>query len=153
MERLFPEQAKNEFKGYKFAEMAFLIFIIFTIVRSLIHLIAPDGGAGTIATINLDVEGGDAIVTIFALWGSSQLLMAFVYVIVYLRYKNLIPIMYVLIIIEYSMRIIIGLVKPLETTGIAPGAIGNYVIIPMAIIMLVFSLLSPKDQKEIVAAP
>jgi len=48
--------------------------------------------------------------------------------------------MYLLLIVEYGMRILIGIMKPIETTGTAPGAIGNYIIIPIAVIMLIFSL-------------
>ncbi|MHA1286510.1 MAG: hypothetical protein ACTSPB_03785 [Candidatus Thorarchaeota archaeon] len=56
------------------------------------------------------------------------------------RYQAFIPFMYLLLIVEYGMRILIGIMKPIETTGTAPGAIGNYIIIPIAVIMLIFSL-------------
>ena len=56
--------------------------------------------------------------------------------------------MYVLIIIEYTMRIVVGMIKPFEITGIAPGAIGNYIIIPLAIIMLILSILQPNKKIE-----
>ncbi|TXT59956.1 MAG: conserved membrane protein of unknown function [Promethearchaeota archaeon] len=147
-EPLLPEKAGNDFKGYKFTEYVFLIIALISTIRSLIHLFAPDGGARSIATIDLNIEGGDIIISVFALWGSSQLLMAFVFLIVYFRYKNLIPLMYLIIIIEYSLRIIIGFLKPIETTGIAPGAIGNLIILPLALIMLYFSISSRDAPKE-----
>lgn len=147
-EPLLPKKAGNDFKGYKFTEYVFLIITLISLIRSLIHLFAPDGGASSIATIDLNIEGGDIIIGVFALWGSSQLLMAFVFLIVYFRYKNMIPLMYLFIIIEYSLRIIIGFLKPIETTGIAPGAIGNLIILPLALIMLCFSLSSRDAPKE-----
>ena len=145
---ILPEKAENDYKGYKVAKITFLIIVIVTIIRSLIHFLAPDGGAESIATIDLNIEGGDIIVGIFALWGASQLLLAIVFLIVFFRYNNLIPFMYVLIIIEYTMRIVVGMIKPFEITGIAPGAIGNYIIIPLAIIMLVLSILQPNKKIE-----
>ena len=144
--KILPEKAENDYKGYKVAKITFLIIIIVTIIRSLIHFLAPDGGAESIATIDLNIEGGDIIVGIFALWGASQLLLAIVFLIVFFRYNNLIPFMYVLIIIEYTMRIVVGMIKPFEITGIAPGAIGNYIIIPLAIIMLILSILQPNKK-------
>jgi hypothetical protein len=48
--------------------------------------------------------------------------------------------MYLLMIFEYGMRIVLGAIKPIETTGRAPGAIGNFIIIPLALIMLILSL-------------
>jgi hypothetical protein len=79
----------------------------------------------------------------FALWGFAQLLMGLVYVVVFFRYKSLIPFMYILIIIEYSGRVLIGMAKPLIVSHTPPGAIGDYILIPLAIIMLVLSLKIP----------
>jgi len=106
-------------------------------------MFAPDGGAQSIATIPLDSftsNGADAVILIFAYWGLSQLIIGMIYVVVLWRYKALIPLMYLLMVIEYGMRIILGTLKPMVTVGTAPGAIGNFIIIPLAIIMLILSL-------------
>lgn len=116
-------------------------------MKSCIHLFAPDGGASSIAGINTSVAGGSNIISLFAFWGLSQLLMGFVYLVVFFRYKSLIPFMYVLLIAEYSGRIVIGFIKPLEVTHIPPGAIGDYVILPLAILMLILSLKRPKKKE------
>ena len=105
----------------------------------------PDGGAESIATIDLSVEGADIIVGLFAQWGLSQLLMAGLYVIVFFRYKSLIPLMYMIIIAEYVGRIAMGLLKPIETVGTAPGAAWNFIIILLAIILLFFAIRKPRD--------
>jgi len=148
LNNLLPKRAENEYKGYKFAEIVFLGIIIITIIRSLLHILLPDGGAQSIATINLNVEGNAVIISIFALWGLAQLIMGIFYVIIYIRYKNLIPLMYVFIFVEYLMRVIIGNLKPFETIGTAPGAIGNLVIVPLSLILLYFSLKKPSNIKR-----
>jgi hypothetical protein len=144
IKKILPKSAKNDFKGYKIAEIIFFIITIITIIRSLIHIFSPDGGARSIATIDLSVEGADVIIGLFALWGISQILLGLIFLVVFIRYKTLIPMMYLFIIIEYSMRIIVGLYKPFQTIGIAPGSIGNYIIVPLALIMFTLSVLSPK---------
>ena len=141
---MFPKQVDNNFKGYNVAAKIFLLVAIISIVRSCIHVLAPDGGAGSIAGIDLSVAGGSNIVSIFALWGLSQLLMGIVYLVVFFRYKSLIPFMYLLILTEYSGRIAIGFIKPLIVIHTPPGAIGDYVLIPLAILMLILSLNRPK---------
>ena len=146
-EKLVPERAENDYKGYRFAEIAFLVIAIITIVRSLLHILLPDGGAQTIATIDINIEGSEIIISIFALWGLAQLLMGIFYIIVYFRYKNLIPLMYVFIFIEYAMRIIIGQLKPFETMGIAPGAVGNIIMVPLSLIFFFFSIKEPKNKE------
>ncbi len=56
--RLFPKQADNEFKGAKIIVSVSFIIVIFTIARSLIHIFAPDGRAFSIAGIDMSIAGG-----------------------------------------------------------------------------------------------
>ena len=148
LDRIFPRQLSNDYQGKSIAKWVFLIMTIVTIVRSLIHMFAPDGGAQSIATIPLDSysqAGAAAVILIFSLWGLSQLLMGFVYLVVYWRYQAWIPFMYLLIIVEYSMRIVLGGMKPIAVTGTAPGGVGNLLIVPLAIVMLILSLLKTDE--------
>ena len=151
--QLLPDAIDNRYPGKKIAQYAFLILTIATLVRSLIHVFAPDGGAQSIATIPLASYPGDAaaaVILMFSLWGLSQLLMGVVYLVVYFKYKSLIPAMYVLMIVEYAMRIAIGQMKPVVTSGTAPGSIGNWIMVPVCIVLLVLSLMKakPKTDKE-----
>jgi len=151
MNPIFPRKVSNDYQGKPIAKWVFFVITLVTVVRSLIHIIAPDGGAQSIATIPLDNYSEAAAATVilmFSLWGLSQLLMGFVYAIVLWRYQALIPFMYVLLIIEYGMRIILGMLKPIDTVGTAPGGIGNFLIVPLAILMLILSLLKPKQAKS-----
>ena len=136
---LLPKRAENNHSGSKIVEIVFLAVTVFTIARSLTHILSPDGGANSIAGINTSVAGGSNIVSIFALWGLSQLLLGVVFLTVYLRYKNLIPLMYLIVIAEYSGRILIGLIKPLTTSHVPPGAYGDYIMVPLALVMLILS--------------
>jgi len=143
LERLFPQNKTNTYQGNPIAKWVFVLLTLVTITRSLVHMFSSDGGAQSIATIPLDsftANGADAVILIFALWGLSQLLIGIIYGIVLWRYQALIPLMYLLMIFEYGMRIVLGAIKPIETTGTPPGAIGDYIIIPLAIIMLILSL-------------
>ena len=72
-------------------------------VRSLVHLLAPDGGAGTIAPLALDAPGGRNIVAIFAQWGASQLLLALFYWVAILRYRFLTPLMLLAVFVEQCL--------------------------------------------------
>jgi len=134
--RVFPKQLDNSFRGNRIAVIVFALITVFTLARSCVHIFAPDGGASSIAGINTSVEGGSNVISMFAFWGLAQLLMGLVYLAVFFRFKSLIPFMYMLIIIEYSGRVLIGMVKPLIVSHTPPGAIGDYILIPLAIMML-----------------
>jgi hypothetical protein len=142
LDKILPKNPQ-QYSGTKFALYAFYILTIFTLIRSCIHMFASDGGAQSIATIPLNqysIEAGSVIILIFALWGLSQFLMGVVYVVVILRYKGLIPLFYLLIVIEYAARIFFGHWKPIITTGTPPGEVGSYFLIPVAIILFIFSI-------------
>lgn len=148
---LFPANADNGHRVPQIVLITYLIVTIITIGRSLAHIFLPDGGANSIATI-VEFSGtpnpNKVIYQVFAFWGLAQLAMGFIYTIVWFRYKNLIPLMWVFILFEYSSRIMIGkFLKPLGEDflrGTAPGEIGNYVLIPIALIMLLLSFVNYK---------
>ena len=140
---IFPAKFDNQLRGHRLALWIFYACTIVTVGRSLAHIFLADGGAQSIATIPLDTftTGGAAtVIAVFALWGLSQLLLAFIFALVACRYRSMIPLMYVLILIEYAGRIVIGLNKPLATLETPPGAIGNILFIVLAICGLALSM-------------
>jgi hypothetical protein len=138
--KLLPDTASNDYKGHLVAYYAFVFLTAITLIRSVIHIVAPDGGAQSIATINLAVEGGPIIVGLFAQWGLIQLLLGVVFLVVAVRYRNLIPLMYTFIITENIARLLLGFWKPLGTQTLASGAIGSLLLPPIAILLLLLSL-------------
>jgi len=141
---LFPKQLSNDYQGILLAKWVFVALTVLTIGRSLAHIFLPDGGAQSIATIPLDEftsNGVAAIIHIFALWGLSQLLFGLMYILVLWRYQALIPLMWLFILSEYSVRLLLTYAKPFEIVGTAPGGIGNFIFIPLAFLMLVLSLM------------
>jgi hypothetical protein len=137
---LLPAQADNSVRGMKLPVYVFTLISIVSLIRSSIHLLAPDGGAGSIAGMNLSVAGADGIIFAFALWGSAQLVYALIQLLVAFRYRSLVPFMYVLLIVETLLRLLVGHTKPVTFAHTPPGAIGNYVILPLASLMLILSL-------------
>lgn len=140
---LFPNSIDNDYKGNLAPMYLFYMVTTFTVVRSLIHLISPDGGAQSIATIPLHLyskEASDTIIHMFAEWGLSQLLLGLFYIVVLIKYKSLIPLMYLFLVIEYSSRLLLSFYKPFALEGQAPGGIGNYFLVPLFILMFILSL-------------
>jgi hypothetical protein len=137
---LLPECADNTVRGMKLPVYVFALIAVVSTARSCIHLLAPDGGAGTIAGMDLSVAGADGIVFAFALWGSAQLIYALVQLAVAFRYRSLVPFMYVLLMVETLLRMLLGRMKPVHFAHTPPGAVGNWVILPLAAGMLLLSV-------------
>ncbi|MEI6102217.1 MAG: hypothetical protein WCP73_10290 [Eubacteriales bacterium] len=143
--RLFlPRTVDNTFRGIAAAKYVFFAIAAITVVRSLLHILLPDGGAQSIATIPLQSYGlaaAGTVVYMFGTWGLTQLIMGAVYWVVALRYKSLIPLMYACVAAEYAGRIAIGHTHPVALIGTAPGEIANYVLLPLAGVMMLLSLI------------
>jgi hypothetical protein len=140
--RLLP-RAPTEYQGSRIAVYVLALFALVGTVRSFIHMLAPDGGAGSIAGIAIGVEGGTNIIAIFGQWGASQLILAIFSWLAFLRYRFLVPFMLLTVLIEQLLRIAVGWVKPLVVASPPPGAIGSFIAIPLALIALLLSLRKP----------
>ncbi len=119
--------------------IAFLYLSLIT-VRSLIHMLAPDGGAQSIATIDVSVAGGANIIAIFGQWGAIQLLLALLLWVLLLRYRGLVPLVLLVFMLEPALRAFEGHLKPVITEGVAPGAEFNWMVEPILIATFLLSL-------------
>jgi hypothetical protein len=133
---LLPAQADNTIRGMKLPVYVFTVIAVVSTARSCIHLFAPDGGAGSIAGMDLSVDGAPGIIFSFALWGSAQFVYALIQLLVVFRYRSLVPLMYMLLILETLLRQLVGYMKPVAFAHRPPGAIGNYIVLPLAVLML-----------------
>lgn len=137
-----PATVDNTLHGSKVPFYFFVPLALLSTARSLVHLLASDGGAGSIAGMDLTVSGAGGIIFAFALWGSSQLLFALVQLAVAFRYRSLVPAMYLLLALEILLRMLVGAMKPVSFAHTPPGEVGNMVILPLALAMLALSLWS-----------
>ncbi len=138
-----PEQG---YRGSK-ASLWFLVALsVLVTVRSLIHMFAPDGGANSIAGLTIEGDAGANLVHLFAQWGLEQLILAIVAWVVIARYQFLVPFVLLLQLVDWFMRGVIGLIKPLVVDSTPPGGIGNIVLVPLVAVALWFSLPQATDQ-------
>lgn len=143
MKKVLPDKITNDFKASKILIYIFSLITLVTIVRSLIHIFAIDGGAQSIAGFPIDTysqEASKVVVLIFSVWGLSQLLMGILYLIVLLKYKSLIPLMYLFLFIEYAGRLLLGIYKSAESTHVVPGSVANYLMIPISLVLFILCL-------------
>ena len=143
MNYLFPSLIDNEYKGKKIPLFFFYLLIPVTIIRSLVHIFKADGGAQSIANIPLHLyseQASDTIVHLFSEWGLSQLLFGVLYIVVLIKYKSLIPLMYLFMVLEYSTRLFLAFYKPFVLEGYAPGGIANYFLVPLFVVLFILSL-------------
>jgi len=127
---LLPSDA-GRYAGPRVAVWFLALYNVVAKVRSLIHILAPDSGAQSIAGMNTAVAGGTNIIGPLAQWGGAQLLVALGIWIVVWRYRGLVPLMIAESLLDNLLRILIGQGKhPVTIGGPPPGAYGSWVVAP-----------------------
>jgi hypothetical protein len=64
LERLFPRSLNSNYQGYAIAKWILYLITLMTIIRSLLHMLLPDGGAQSIATIPLNTFTANGAATV-----------------------------------------------------------------------------------------
>ena len=141
LETLLPAKADNTIYGSKIPFYFFVLLTLIGTVRSCIHIFSPDGGAGSIAGMDLSA-GANVIIFAFALWGAEQLIYALIQWVVILRYRSLVPLMWGIQFLETLGRMLVGRIKPVTFAHTPPGAIENYIYLGLAVAMLALTLWS-----------
>jgi hypothetical protein len=138
-DELLP-RANLRYTGSRWSFWFLAVVTFVSTARSLVHMLAPDGGASSIAHIALNVAGGPNIVAVFSQWGASQLVLACVQWVVVLRYRFLVPAMLALLALEQVLRFLAGHLKPLQVESAPPGAYATFVIFVLSLVFVVLSL-------------
>ena len=133
--------------GHKASLWLFMGLTVLTILRSVVHITGIDSswdsGAQTIAGIQLDSwspsEARTSFIALFAQWGWSQLLMALVYALACLRYRAMVPLLYVAFILDFGGRHLISRAGKRVAVNDAPGEKGPLLAL-VAIVGLIGSL-------------
>ena len=144
MKKLIPETIENKIPSNKFVYYFTWLLVAFNFFRSLEHIFNDDGGAESIAGIPLSSyspEAANNIVSIFAQWGFSQLVLAFILLLVVLKIRDLIPLMLLIIALENIFRAGIGQYKSLIISSAPPGALTPLI----GFVTLIFFLISIRE--------
>ena len=144
MKKLIPETIENKIPSNKFVYYFTWLLVAFNFFRSLEHIFNDDGGAQSIAGIPLDFyipEASNNIISIFAQWGFSQLVLACILLIVVLKIRELIPLMLLIIALENIFRAGIGQYKSLIISSAPPGALTPLI----GLVTLIFFFISIRE--------
>ena len=145
---LFPSRLNNRYEGSKIALYGLYPIFAMYIFRSLVHFLAENSGLAGIATIKQFpiTEGLDpnTIIYLFAsLWGATQVSLVIILLILFIKYKNLIPLIYLICLLDQCFRLISGYLHPLGQDyyiNTPPGVISNLPVLLYLIFMFYLSL-------------
>ena len=141
--KVFPKNP-SRYEGFRIIRLIALLYMFVMVVRSCIHLFAPDGGAQSIASIDTSVEGGDNIIAIFHQWGAIQLILAILLLVLFFGYPGLTPLILLTLSLDPVLRFVAGQQMSLTTTGTPPGEALNGVAFYLLLVLFLGSLWNKK---------
>ena len=145
---LFPSGLNKQYEGSKIVVYGLYPIFAMYIFRSLVHFLAENSGLVGIATIKefpiVDGLDPNTIIYLFAsLWGATQVSLTLILLILFIKYKNLIPLIYLIFLLDQCFRLISGYLHPLGQdyyTNTPPGVISNIPVLLYLIFMFYLSL-------------
>jgi hypothetical protein len=143
LNQIFPHQFDNNYRGHKLALWLFALLVLMKLGMSLSAIFDGYNMARSADGIPIDTftsGGAEAVVSITALLGLSHFLLASLGVLALIRYRAMIPLVYVLLLVEYFAKKWILLVHPIVRAGTSPSTYVNLVLIALLIVGLALSL-------------
>lgn len=147
VKRIFPKNP-SVFVGFKLIRILTALYLVVAVVRSGIHLFAPDGGAQSIAGIDTSIAGGDNIIAIFHQWGATQLLLALFLVLLFFCYPGLTPLILASLAMDPVVRAVAGHVKAVTAEGTPPGESLNWAAFFLLTTLFIASLIERGSKKK-----
>lgn len=130
-ERLFPRQFDNHYRGHRLGLWLLVPIVALRLLQGVNCLIDPRSIAMSADAIPLERFTADAsgeIVLLFALSALSFLLFALQGIVVLVRYRSMIPLTYVWLVIDQVVRRALILTHPtIESASAGGHAIGFYI--------------------------
>ena len=146
--KILPETINNDFNGSKIALYGFYPILAMMIFRSITHFLSESAGLVNIANINILplIDGIDPnnLVYLFAsLWGASQLILTLLIIVIFFKYKSLLPLLWIILVIDILFRYISGSIHPLTEeyySAVPPGRLSQVPLLVYGILMFFLSI-------------
>jgi hypothetical protein len=127
-DRLFPKQFDNTYRGHRLGFWLFILVVLMELAMGTNSMINTRTVAMQADGIPLDqygAGGADAVVAIFALAALFRVLIALQCVVVLVRYRAMIPLMYLLWLILHLGSKALLLLHPIARSGVSTAQLGS----------------------------
>lgn len=140
MSVFLPPSTNADYRGSPYAAWFLVFYGIAWIVPGMIHSFLPDGGADTIAGLDLS-HNPTMIFSMFAWAGATQIAHGIVTLMVALRYRTLVPLFLLVSLVERILLSWSGWVKHVPISGHHPlGHYGSLISLPVILLFLWLSV-------------
>ncbi len=148
---LLPRRVDNTYGGFAPAVWLLALLVLMKLAVALGCIFNGHTAASSADGIPIDTfgaAGARTVLAMFANWGVSQVVICALGVLVLLRYRALVPLMFTLLLLEQLGRKVVSVAMPIPRTGAPAGSMVNLVFLGLMIAGLALSLWSRKPLRN-----
>lgn len=156
---LWPGQADSSYRGSRIAPWLLGLVLLIKLAQSVSIFMDPAGvatGADGIPLASYPAAAAGTIVALLVLTSMDRLLIALVGVVVLVRYRSLLPLFLVAMVLQDAgKRVLLHELMPVPRAGTPIGPYMNLAMLALLVLALVLSLRRPAEPRHVaaVAAP
>jgi hypothetical protein len=142
LERIFPRQIDNVYRGHRVGIWLLGLYLAIKLimnVRSIVDTRAVATGPDGIPMDSFGPGGAETVIRLFSLLAVSQLALVLLAAVALVRYRAMIPLVYLILLTEHLGRRAVGLLHPAEWAQTSPTALYINLIL-LALLVLGFGL-------------
>lgn len=143
LNQLLPRQADNNFQGHRLALWLCAAALFLLTAMSLNSIFNGHSIAINADGLPLDSytpAGAQAVVSFYAIWGVTQLTINVLGIIALARYRALVPLMFLFLLLEQLSREAVHHFLPIAKVGVAHGSFVNPVLVALMAVGLILAL-------------
>ena len=152
LSRLFPARIDNAYQGSRIALFILGLLIAVRTMQSVMILVNGASIAQSADGIPLEsypAAAAQTILALFALSGVNRLVISLICVVVLVRYRRAVPLMFLLLLVTYAAGQLVGRLIPIIRVGQPPAVVVNLTLLGLTILGLVLSLWKRRSLKPI----
>ncbi|HKO35458.1 MAG TPA: hypothetical protein VJV21_03205 [Pyrinomonadaceae bacterium] len=143
LSRLFPARIDNTYQGSRIALVILGLLVAVRTMQSVMILVNGYSIAQSADGIPLETypaAAAQTIVALFTLSAVNRVVISLICIVVLVRYRRAVPLMFLLLLVTYAAGQLVGRVVPIVRVGQPPAGIINLTLLGLTIIGLVLSL-------------
>lgn len=148
--RLFPRTADNGWNGLRVAVWLLALLALLKLAMGANVVLSGRTVAINADGIPLDtypVDAAQAVLALFAIWGVGHVVLALLAIVVVVRYRALVPLMLLVLLVEHVARRLVLMAMPIVRVGEPPGGVVNAVFLVANVVALGLALHVPRVRK------
>ena len=155
MSRLLPTQVNNSFVGQRLALWLVAIFTLTKLFQATVSVLITKQVLATADAIPIDqygAAGAQAVTSLFTVLGYQLIVLCLLTLVVLIRYRALIPLMYLVWLVEEAGKMaIFTFIYPIARSVPLPtGFVVNRILLGVLVIGFVLSLVKRSAAREAV---